>query len=106
MYTFEEFHRASRAVMRNDISATKFTQRSRACGFNPQLGAVLRFLLWRGYRTERLVHQRRKTRCGTHRPPPARHVKALSAVGSQEELRKFPHLPLTKLTESSYTTIG
>ena len=42
---------SARAVWR---SATTVTRRVGVCGFDPRLGAVLHFLVWRGYRTEGL----------------------------------------------------
>ena len=45
-------------------SVTKFTGPL----VHPQLDALLGFLVWWGYRTERLVHQRRTVTCWTHVP--------------------------------------
>ena len=58
----------------------------------PRFGAVLRFLVWRGCRTERLVHQRRAISCRT-RVPLDGHVKDPSAVGSRRRVGKISHCP-------------
>ena len=54
--------------------------------------AGLCFLVWLGYRTECLVHQRRTVSCWTHVPSVA-HIKDLSAVGNQRRVGQVPCYP-------------
>ena len=60
-------HTIHRPMGSGSYSATVSDQIHAAfkCLFRPWLGAVLRFPVWRGYRTERRVHRRRTISCRT-----------------------------------------
>ena len=56
--------------------------------------SLLRFLVWRGYRTERLGHRGRTMSCRT-RVPSTEHVKDLLAVGNRRRVGQVPRYPDT-----------
>ena len=72
-------------------SATKFTRRVGEW-VPPRVGAVLRFLVWRRYRTERLAHWRRTIICRA-RVPPTAHAKYLLAFGNRRSVGEVPRCP-------------